>query len=226
MTYIELMNRFWNLNNEHFFTSYETQLYFYLLNTCNHTGWKKSFVKPNKIICYECSISEKTLISLRNRLKQIGLIDFISGGKNKRDYTTYTILGLPLGCSTVSPTVSPLDTVDIYNNISNKTKTKTKEKEKEKEKEKPDAANAATIANRKDKFYQSLVPFVEKYPKEMIREFFDYWSELTRSGVKMRFELQKTWELSLRLSTWARRDKEFTGNKSNESEQPEIVRID
>ena len=71
---------------------------------------------------------------------------------------------------------------------------------------KKDAAKAATLS-RKDSFYQSLVPFVGKYPKEMIRAFFDYWSELNKSETKMRYELEKTWELPRRLSTWANRER-------------------
>ena len=77
------------------------------------------------------------------------------------------------------------------------------------EKKKPkdrDAAKAATLT-RKDSFYQSLVPYVGKYPKDMIRAFFDYWSELNKSETKMRYELEKTWELSKRLATWANREK-------------------
>lgn len=86
-----------------------------------------------------------------------------------------------------------------------------KEKEKtnvnvsKKESEKV-AAEAATSA-RKEKFYASLVPFVDKYGKDMIRDFFDYWSEMNRSKSKMRFEQQSTWELALRLKTWADREK-------------------
>ena len=71
---------------------------------------------------------------------------------------------------------------------------------------KKDAAKAATLS-RKDSFYQLLVPYVGRYPKEMIRAFFDYWSELNKSGTKMRYELEKTWELSKRLATWASREK-------------------
>ena len=41
----------------------------------------------------------------------------------------------------------------------------------------------------------------------MIRAFFDYWSELNKSETKMRYELEKTWELSKRLATWASREK-------------------
>lgn len=68
------------------------------------------------------------------------------------------------------------------------------------------AAKAATLS-RKEVFYQSLIPFVGKYPKEMIRAFFDYWSELNKSGTKMRYELEKTWELPKRLATWANRER-------------------
>lgn len=71
---------------------------------------------------------------------------------------------------------------------------------------KKDAAKAATLS-RKDSFYQLLVPYVGQYPKEMIRAFFDYWSELNKSGTKMRYELEKTWELPRRLATWASREK-------------------
>ena len=46
-----------------------------------------------------------------------------------------------------------------------------------------------------------------QYPKEMIRAFFDYWSELNKSETKMRYELEKTWELPRRLATWASREK-------------------
>lgn len=68
------------------------------------------------------------------------------------------------------------------------------------------ASKDATLA-RRDIFYQSLVPFVGKYSKEMIRAFFDYWSEMNKSETKMRFELEKTWELPRRLATWAKREK-------------------
>ena len=75
---------------------------------------------------------------------------------------------------------------------------------------KKDAAKAATLSRKKD-FYNSLVPFVETYGREMIRAFFDYWSEMNKSQTKMRFEQQPTWEVSKRLATWAKREK-FNGN--------------
>ena len=75
------------------------------------------------------------------------------------------------------------------------------------------AAKAATL-KRRDIFYQSLIPYVERYGKEMIRAFFDYWSELNKSETKMKFETNQTWEVAKRLATWANREK-FNGKSGN-----------
>ena len=75
-----------------------------------------------------------------------------------------------------------------------------------------DLGQTNIVEERKTHFYNSLVPFLEKYPKEMIRAFFDYWSELNKSRTKMRWESEKTWETSKRLVTWANNDKQFNKN--------------
>ena len=75
-----------------------------------------------------------------------------------------------------------------------------------------DLGQTNNVEKRKTDFYNSLVPFLEKYPKEMIRAFFDYWSELNKSRTKMRWESEKTWETSKRLVTWANNDKQFSKN--------------
>jgi hypothetical protein len=98
-------------------------------------------------------------------------------------------------------------------------------KEENKEKtpngvQKKDAAKAATL-KRKEEFGWSLVPFVELYGKEMIRNFFDYWSEMNIPKTKMRYEQQSTWEVERRLTTWSNREK-FNG-KSNNNQKATIV---
>lgn len=79
-----------------------------------------------------------------------------------------------------------------------------------------DAAHAATLTQkRKEAFYQTIIPYINKYSKEMLRDFFDYWSETNRSQTKMRFEQQPTWEVGKRLATWARNDKHrYNGQQS------------
>lgn len=63
---------------------------------------------------------------------------------------------------------------------------------------------AGDTEKRMAKFYQELVPYVESYGKDMIRQFYDYWSETNKSKSRMRFEQQTTWNLNLRLQRWAR----------------------
>lgn len=106
---------------------------------------------------------------------------------------------------------------DILLNHSMKTG---EEKEKE-EKKKKDAANAATT-QRKGTFYESLVPYVGRYGQGTVRRFFDYWSETNKSGTKMRFELQPTWETGRRLAVWASREKQFNsdGNGDDSRDNP------
>lgn len=78
------------------------------------------------------------------------------------------------------------------------------------------------IEKRKSDFYNSLIPYLGKYPKEMIRAFFDYWSEMNKSRTQMRFEKEKTWETSKRLVTWASRDKFRKNGQENNAESDAI----
>ena len=54
---------------------------------------------------------------------------------------------------------------------------------------------AAATEKRKKKFGQDLVPYVATYGKDMIRKFYDYWSETNKSKTRMRCETEKTWDL-------------------------------
>lgn len=59
--------------------------------------------------------------------------------------------------------------------------------------------------NIKDKietFKTKVYTYSNIYSVDMLLKFFNYWSELNKSGTKMRFELEKTWEIEKRLTTW------------------------
>lgn len=100
---------------------------------------------------------------------------------------------------------------DIDNDI---VKESSKEDKKKNSIKKVDAADAAArLGVRKEDFYNLLIPYVTQYGKEMIRAFFDYWSEPNKSMTKMRFELERTWDISRRLSLWASRENQF-GNRN------------
>ena len=88
-----------------------------------------------------------------------------------------------------------------------------KMKEVKEGKKPPEPINPELLQKRKDKFYNDLKPFLVKYPKEMLRAFFDYWTEKNKSGTYMRFELERVFEISRRLATWARNDKGFKNDQ-------------
>jgi len=58
------------------------------------------------------------------------------------------------------------------------------------------------IEERKSKFYDSLLIYVNEYPKKMLREFFNYWTEHGANDKKLRFEKEKTFGIEQRLRTW------------------------
>lgn len=71
---------------------------------------------------------------------------------------------------------------------------------------------------RKLKFSSSLEPFLSVYGKDFLNDFYRYWTEPNKSGTKFRQELEKTWDLERRLSTWAKNDKNFKPpQKENDS---------
>lgn len=83
MTYIELINKFWSLDEDWEFTCCETRLYFYLLKTANRLGWVDSWTHSDTKVSSDVGVSVNSMKSARNRLVQAGLITFKSGGKYK-----------------------------------------------------------------------------------------------------------------------------------------------
>ncbi len=68
------------------------------------------------------------------------------------------------------------------------------------------------IEANKQKFIKDLEPYVSIYGRDMVNDFFKYWSELNQSQTKMKFQLEKTWQLNLRLERWS---------KNNFNKQPQ-----
>ena len=76
------------------------------------------------------------------------------------------------------------------------------------------------LAKRKDTFTQSVKAFATIYGEDMTNEFIDYWTEPNKSGTRMRYELERTWDLSRRLARWSKNNqnhKPINSNNSNEN---------
>lgn len=77
-------------------------------------------------------------------------------------------------------------------------------------KRKKETITKESIKERELSFKYSLSNFVRDYPEKMLTEFFEYWSEPNKSGSKLRFEMEKTWDLNRRLKRWANNNKNWS----------------
>ncbi|MGI4862610.1 MAG: hypothetical protein ACRYFZ_01715 [Janthinobacterium lividum] len=93
MTYLELINNFWQKDLEFFFSADEVNLYFRLLKHANQLSWKPAFNLSVDRLMLEVGIKTKRPFdSARKVLRDAGLIEFING--NGRGCTTeYQIIG-------------------------------------------------------------------------------------------------------------------------------------
>lgn len=74
------------------------------------------------------------------------------------------------------------------------------------------------MENRKKKFMQDVAAFTGRYPAQMLTDFFNYWTEPNKSKTKMRFEIERTWSMSLRLTRWAMNCKNDKQQKQNSND--------
>jgi hypothetical protein len=84
------------------------------------------------------------------------------------------------------------------------------------------------IEERKLKFASTLEVFLPKYGREMLNEFYKYWTEPNNSNTKFRKELEKTWSAERRLETWSKNKNNFKkekGSAEKEKEKPMIGRM-
>ena len=64
--------------------------------------------------------------------------------------------------------------------------------------------------NSKIEFFNEVMAF-KSFTKEMLNDFFDYWSEPTKKGI-MKKDTMKTWSTSRRLKTWAKNESKWMLN--------------
>lgn len=77
--------------------------------------------------------------------------------------------------------------------------------------------NKDSLSARKDKFRSEVLMYRGKYPDDMLKDFFEYWTEC--GGRKMRFEKERTFEVSKRLVRWSNNDFNKYGKQLNSSQQ-------
>jgi hypothetical protein len=97
------------------------------------------------------------------------------------------------------------------------------EKEEEKEKVQVKEKVQKSIEERKAEFKNSLLSnFIDRYNENLLIDFFEYWSEHSPKGRKMRFEKEKVFDVERRLKTWVKNEQKF-GNQSGKKSKSDIA---
>lgn len=76
--------------------------------------------------------------------------------------------------------------------------------------------------NRVKIFTSSVKEFSDKYDNDMLTAFISYWTESGEAQKNLRFEFEKVFDISKRLITWQKRQKEDFSNKNATEQQTKL----
>ena len=126
-----------------------------------------------------------------------------------------------------------LSSIPYYNTIDISINNNTISKEEIDKEEKPMSPISSKVEALQQAFSESLTPFRDKYPNEMLEAFSDYWaaplqnpkSSQVKAGILLKYQTQETWSLAGRLRTWAKRDSTYLGYQGQYSRAPDGPRV-
>lgn len=185
-----------------------TRLLIHLLISVNHEDkkWKGHLIKSGSLAFSWDTLSEKTGLSVQQIRTAMSKLE---SSKEVTRYSTnkYQVVTL-VKWEKLQETKDNLTSKATGKQQSNNNQVTTTKEYKE-------VKNS--IESREEQFYKDVASFGSYYPKEMLRAFYDYWTEPNKSKNKLRFEMEKTWDLSRRLQTWANREKSIKKDRPNTS---------
>lgn len=210
MDIYSLSRNFWDYayENPEIIKPNHCALYFFAIEHCNRLGWKEKFGLPSTMAMEAIGIkSHNTYSKTLNDLVEFGLIRIIQNSKNQYSANIIAISNfdkahskaldkalIKHGTKQRESTMQSIDSIDIpINNNTNK-------------------------QINKISFNEMLIPFIEDLNTEY-DNFFSYWTEKNKKG-KERWEMEKFFDLSRRITTWMNNKSKFNNNgNSNNSEK-------
>lgn len=126
-----------------------------------------------------------------------------------------------------------LSSIPYYNTIDISINNNTISKEEIDKEEKPMSPISSKVESLQQAFSDSLTPFRDKYPVEMLEAFSDYWAaplqnpkpSQAKAGILLKYQTQETWSVAGRLRTWAKRDSTYLGYQGQYSRAPDGPRV-
>ena len=121
--------------------------------------------------------------------------------------------------TTTQATMITIINYSSYQNIqkTNGKQTENKQKSNGKQTETNNKPNKDNKEIRETNFRQKSIDYFNKFlPKEqtdLLESFCDYWTESNTGGKKMKFEMQRTFQISRRITKWIKNNKEWNKDK-------------
>ena len=217
----------WCFENPELISPNHSALYFFCIEHCNRLGWKEKFGLPTTMAKEAIGIKNyRTYIKTLNELVDFGFLIMIE--KSKNQYSA-NIIALVQNTKALTKALDKalikhgtkqgqsIDSIDKQLTINKEPITNSLG-----EKSPP----PKTLEDRENDFMVSLTEFVAEYSKETVRAFFDYWTEKNPQGKKMRFEMEKTFEVKKRLTTWKNKENQFNQKNNSFNGKPKQTTFD
>jgi len=175
-------------------------LFIHLLIIANHkdNNWQGVEIKRGQLITgrkklsEETGISEQSIRTCLNKLKMTNELTIKSTNK----YSIITICNYDKYQSILLLPDHQINQQSNQQTTSKQPASNHKQEDKE--------LKNKRIKEKKLNLINELKNYLNIYDKEMLNDFFDYWTEPNKSQTKLRYELEKTWDLSRRLKRWAK----------------------
>ena len=184
--------------------------WFYLKDTCDHAGiWKPNVRRFNSEVGKKINL-DKALELFNAEKKRIERLD--SGHWVLLDFINFqygSVLNLKNSChlsvfnrlNKLEVSLGSLRGLIEVKEGSSRPQVEVKAGVKDKDKD------IVIVISKRLKAFKVLVDsYNNKYPQEMLDEFYNHFSELNKTKTKMLCETFKTWELKNRLVKWASND--------------------
>ncbi len=220
MDIYKLYRNFWDyaFDNPEKIKPNHVAIYSFAIEHCNRLGWKQKFGFPTSMVLEATGIKSYSVYKKTfDDLVKYGFINVIEYSKNQYS----------------SNIIALKENNKANDKALNKALTKHTSKQSESTHQSTDSIDKQiynstnkqvyNIEERKLKFAETLKDYLDLYGKDMMNDFFKYWTEPNSTNSKLKFELQKTWSVKLRLERWSKNNNNFknlnNGNKQQTADE-------
>ena len=190
-----------------------TRLFIYIITKANHRGknWRGIEIKRGQFLSSLDKLTKETGISsqkIRTAIKRLKSTNEITNKSTSR-YTIYTVNKYDLyQYEQQEDNIQNNKSLTNGQQTTNKQVTTTnndKKIKKEKNVNKLNAKNTSMFEIEKE-FRNKVYVYKGKYAPKLLSAFADHWTEPSHGGKKMKYQMERTFEIGRRLATWARND--------------------